>query len=88
MLQRFNTNQFHIDRNAAELTLHEEASTLRMPIGPIFHTIELVSQRTGVVIELGLDMYDVMEQEKKHGEVQVFHYRNKANKIYVTIYND
>jgi len=89
MLQRFNTSQFNIDRAAAELTLFEEASTLRMPIGPHhFHTIELMSQRTGVVIELGLDIADAIHQERECGEVQVFRYQNRANKIHVVIFND
>lgn len=88
-MQRFNTNQFRIDRSQPNaLVLSAEASQLRMPPGIVFHTVELVSQRTGVVLELGLDMADVVLQEREHGEVKVFHYRNTANAIQVTVFND
>jgi hypothetical protein len=88
-LQRFNTNQFNIDREAAEFTLFEEASTLGMRVGtPYFHTIELVSQRSNVVIELVLDIADAIIQERERGDVAVFRYQNRANKIHVNIFND
>jgi hypothetical protein len=89
MLQRFNTKQFQIDNTRKHaLALSAEASQIGLPPGDIYHTVELVSQRTGVVLELGLDMADIVLQEQKYGEVKVFHYSNKANDVFVTVFND